>query len=231
MTEEGRTGPDVARADVGLVAVAQWSAAGPKAQRAIADAAIDAWNQVGWPDGLVSHWCLLGTDERSVLHYIQSAGEDAARRFVSTGKAAWTQAAESAVPEFHRHGVTCYRVYRGRFFTPAPEAPGCVVAVRREFDGPDPQRARAWVDAMFAATGEDAPLPGMIAAHMHVSFDGVRVLNFAQWTSEQAHQALVDSAPKRVTGNPALQRVEAWSGLEHTTMHRFRPYRYVEAAT
>lgn len=55
------------------------------------------------------------------------------------------------------------------------------------------------------------------------------MLNFAQWTSEQAHQALVDSTPERVASNSALRRVEeTWPGLKHTTVSRYRPYRYVE---
>ncbi|MQA12262.1 MAG: hypothetical protein GEU98_27770 [Pseudonocardiaceae bacterium] len=153
------------------------------------------------------------TDGRTVLHYIQSTDENAVRRFVSTGKAAWTRAVEDAAPPFQRHGVVGYQVYRGRYFTDDAQAPGCVVAVRREFDDPDPRRTRAWVDAMFAATGDAAPLPGMIAAHMHVSIDGSRVLNFAQWTSEQAHQALVSDTPQRMAANPALRRLEeAWPG-------------------
>jgi hypothetical protein len=228
---ESRTVPEVTRSDVGMVAVAEWSTDTQARQRAVADAAIEAWNHMEWPEGLLSHACLLGTDGRTVMHYIQSADEEAARWFVSSGKVAWTRAVEDAAPPFQRHGVVGYRVYRGQYFTVSTSAPGCVVAVRREFDGPDPQRARAWVDAMFAATGDAAPLPGMIAAHMHVSVDGSRVLNLAQWTSEQAHQALVDGASDRMAENPALRQLEkAWPGLEHTTIRRNRPYRYVERA-
>src|SRR5262245_16671502 len=78
----GRTAADVTRSDVGLVAIAEWRAALPAQQQAVADAALDAWNQVEWPEGLLSHWCLLGADGHSVLHYIQSVGEDAIRGFV-----------------------------------------------------------------------------------------------------------------------------------------------------
>jgi hypothetical protein len=228
VNERGRTVAEVTRPDVGLVAVAEWSTARPR-QQAVADAALDAWKRVGWPAGLLSHWCLLGADESSVLHYIQSADEQAVRRFVATGKPEWARAVADAEPPFQRHGVVGYQVYRGRYFAASPEVPGCVVTIKREFDGADPARARAWVDAMFAATGDDTPFPGAIAAHMHVSVDGARVLNFAQWTSEQAHQALVESTPRRLAGNRAWRRAEeSWPRLERTTMRRYRPYRYVE---
>lgn len=197
-----RTTPDVTRSDVRLVHVTECEAAH-------LDAVLDAWNQAPWPPGLLSRWCLLGEDGDSVLTYLQSADETA------THPSRWD-------------GTIEYQVYRGRCFT-TPRTPGCVVAIQREFDGPDLLRARAWVDAMFAATGDDPPLPGLIAAHMHVSTDGARVLNLTQWASAEAHQALLDSTAPRLAANPEWRQVEeAWPGLERTTVRRYRPYRYAE---
>ncbi|MER5462799.1 hypothetical protein ABT010_19370 [Streptomyces sp. NPDC002668] len=55
-----------------------------------------------------------------------------------------------------------------------------------EFDGPDTEPQRAWVDGVFEALGtEPHPHPGGIAGHFQVSADGTRVLNCAEWESAE----------------------------------------------
>lgn len=36
-------------------------------------------------------------------------------------------------------------------------------------------------------TKDVAPMPGSIAAHFHISTDGTRLFNYAEWTDAQAH--------------------------------------------
>ncbi len=51
-------------------------------------------------------------------------------------------------------------------------------------DRPDPARQRDWTDAVFEALGNDIRTSeGGIAGHVHVSTDGTRVLNDAEWES------------------------------------------------
>ena len=85
-----------------------------------------------------------------------------------------------------------YRRYRSGTRPDAPE-PGCIVAVSVEFDGPDEARQRAWVDAVFdALASEPEPPAGGIGAHFHVSTDGTRVLNYAEWVDEASHVAALE---------------------------------------
>ncbi|MEG8181009.1 antibiotic biosynthesis monooxygenase [Nocardia terpenica] len=56
-----------------------------------------------------------------------------------------------------------------------------------------PDRQRALADLLVAATEKVIRhSPGFISANIHVSTDGVRVVNYAQWESPQAMQAMLD---------------------------------------
>ncbi|MYR63195.1 antibiotic biosynthesis monooxygenase, partial [Streptomyces sp. SID625] len=99
----------------------------------------------------------------------------------------------------------------------------CLVVVDVEFDGPDPERQRAWVDAVFEALeGDPAPHPGGIAAHFHLSTDGRRVLNYAEWESAEAHRAAL-AAPGDGVGSATARwkRVQTWPGVRSSTVSRY----------
>jgi len=101
--------------------------------------------------------------------------------------------------------------------------PGCVVIVEVEFEGPDPQRQRAWVDAVFEALeSEPAPHPGGIAAHFHLGTDGTRVLNYAEWETAQAHiDALAAPGDGVGSATELWKRVQNWPGVKSSTVSRY----------
>jgi hypothetical protein len=220
--------PDLNRTDVGLVVVGEWALPAPERQRAAADAAILAWDSVPWPPGLLSHSVLLGTDGGTVLHYQQWSGEHACREFVGTARRAWVRVVDDAVAGIDRRGVVGYLPPRSHVFA-TNQVPGCIVVISREFVGPDLARARRWVEAMFDVPGGVAPQRGLLSAHLHVSTDGARALNYAQWTTEDAHRELVDSTPDRIAESPPMRQVETWPGLTRTTVVRYHPHRSVAA--
>ncbi len=216
--------PDVACPDAGLALAGEWSTSGPEHQRRAADAALAAWQATGWPAGLLAHTCLLGQDGRSVLHYTQWAGENAARAFAGTGKPGWIRAVDGAVYGIEHRKVTAYQLYRNT--TPAPGSPpaGCLVTVTIDFGTPDAQRQRDWVDNVFAAAGTDSPAPaaGMLAAHFHISVDGTRVLNLAEWTTAQAHRDAIAAPAKRFHA-----AVRQFPGVAGSAVQRYTPYRRI----
>ncbi|WP_292988967.1 antibiotic biosynthesis monooxygenase family protein [Mycobacterium sp.] len=54
-----------------------------------------------------------------------------------------------------------------------------------------PERARELADLLTAATDEVMQhIDGFISANIHVSTDGTRVVNYAQWRSAEAMQAM-----------------------------------------
>ncbi|MFI5608556.1 antibiotic biosynthesis monooxygenase [Amycolatopsis sp. NPDC051903] len=114
-----------------------------------------------------------------------------------------------------------YRLYRSARRPEAPP-PGCVVLVSVRFDGPDEARLRAWVDLVFEALADSDPHPGGLGAHFHLSADGTRVANYAEWTSEAAHLDALGSTGV-VGSSPKFALVQAFPGVAGSTVRRFRP--------
>lgn len=62
-----------------------------------------------------------------------------------------------------------------------------------------PERQRELAGLLITATEEVMQhLPGFVAANIHVSADGVRVVNYAQWETAEAFQAML--------GNPEAKK-------------------------
>ncbi|GCE49783.1 quinol monooxygenase YgiN [Thermosporothrix hazakensis] len=55
-----------------------------------------------------------------------------------------------------------------------------------------PERQQELIDLLIQATEEViCKLPGFISANIHKSFDGVRVINYAQWKDKAAFEAFL----------------------------------------
>jgi heme-degrading monooxygenase HmoA len=61
-----------------------------------------------------------------------------------------------------------------------------------------PERASELAELLRVATEEKMRfVPGFISANIHVSTDGTRVVNYAQWQSAEAYQAMFDDPKAR----------------------------------
>ncbi|MDT0343141.1 nitroreductase/quinone reductase family protein [Streptomyces litchfieldiae] len=199
--------PDITRPGVGAVLVGE----GSGADGAGAGAVVAALANGPWPAGLLAFGVLRTGDGERELTYGQWTDAEAGRAFMERFTAA---------------EQTAYELYRSGAREHAP-APGCVVVVAVEFDGPDRERQQRWVDAVFEALDAEAeaePHPGGISAHFHVSADGTRVLNYAEWTDEEAHRAALASP----ADSPAWRRVRDFPGVVAGEVTRYRPVETVE---
>ncbi|QQQ79817.1 antibiotic biosynthesis monooxygenase [Saccharothrix sp. 6-C] len=127
----------------------------------------------------------------------------------------WSGAVEAA------DGAVAYRRYRSGAEVGADREVGCVVLVSVRLDRPGV--AEEWVDLVFAAlAAEERPHPGGISAHFHVSLDGLRVLNYAEWTSAEAHEEAMAAGGGSVGRSAAWQRVHSFTGLTGSDVRRYR---------
>ncbi|MFE7513139.1 antibiotic biosynthesis monooxygenase [Streptomyces sp. NPDC057540] len=205
--------PDLHRPGVGAVLVSTWRVGTPERQRAAVEAIRTAWESRPWPDlGLLSYSVLAGTDGDTLLHYSQWTAQGAYDAFVRTYRDDRNAEIDAAVPgiervELRRYGPIHRSTARGT--TSTGELPGVVVIVEADFAGAGDGVREEWVDRLFAALDEDAetrPAPGGISGQFHLSTDGARVLNYAEWESERAHEEwLTDDAPPS----------EAWKRVQH----------------
>lgn len=200
--------PDLTRLDSQLVLAGLWTAGTPATQHAAADAALARWEQQPLPAAALSHTCLLGDDGAAIFHYSQWADEEGVEEL-------------PVIRGIVADSFTKYRLYRTMTAASAV-ASGCVVIVSVTFDGPDEKRLRRWVDAVFDAVAADPATAGGLAGHFHVSVDGTRVLNFAEWTDAVSHQRALDRVP-----GPKWQSVREFPGIVSADVKRFRPYRSV----
>ncbi|MFI8765920.1 antibiotic biosynthesis monooxygenase [Streptomyces sp. NPDC053792] len=209
--------PDLHRPGVGAVLVSTWKVGTPERQRAAVEAIRTAWESRAWPDlGLLSYSVAIGTDGDTLLHYSQWTEQQAYDDFVRTYRDDRNAEIDAAVPGIERVELRRYApIHRSavRGGTGTGELPGVVVVVEADFDGPGAGQREDWVDTVFAALDEDAATrsaSGGISAQFHLSTDGGRVLNYAEWESGQAHaewsadDARLSEAWKRVHHHPGL---------------------------
>ncbi|GGY19256.1 antibiotic biosynthesis monooxygenase [Streptomyces anulatus] len=220
--------PDPTRADARLAKASTWNVGTQRRQREAVDAIRKAWENREWPHpGLLSYSVYAGEDGATLLHYSQWTGEQAYQDFVREGRDIRNAEIDAAVPGIERLELRTYELYRsGLRAAGDTRETGCLVIVEAEFDGPDPARQRAWVDTVFEALGEEADLPaGGIAAYFHVSTDGTRVINYAEWESAEHHIAAL-AAPGDGVGSPSphWERVHHYPGMTGGGgVHRYTP--------
>ncbi|WP_262062013.1 antibiotic biosynthesis monooxygenase [Streptomyces sp. STR69] len=228
MTRRTDSHPDLSDPRVGAPFFSTWCVGTGLRQRQTVEAVAGAWERRPWPaDDLLGHHLYTGHDTSTVLHYSQWVSEQAYEAFAKTRRQELVDEIDTAVPGIERLGPGRYGHYRSGGLTDrggrGGRVPGCVVIVDVEFEGPDPDRQRAWVDAVFEALeNEPAPHPGGIAAHFHLSTDGTRVLNYAEWDSPQSHiEALAAPGAGIGSATAQWQRVQTWPGLKSTTVSRY----------
>ncbi|ONI86736.1 hypothetical protein ALI22I_24290 [Saccharothrix sp. ALI-22-I] len=149
------------------------------------------------PDGLLDVRWLESLDDGGIVTYSQ-----------------WSGPAEV-------DGAVAYRRYRSGVMADPERPVGCVVLVEAEFDRPDV--AEEWIDLVFAALAdEEVPHPGGISATFHVSEDGMRMLNYAEWTSAEAHEDALARGNGAVGLSAVWQRVQSFPGLKGGGVRRYR---------
>ncbi|MFE7336823.1 antibiotic biosynthesis monooxygenase [Streptomyces griseus] len=227
MTTHFTDRPDPARTDARIAKASTWNVGTPQRQREAVDAIRKTWESREWPHpGLLSYNVHAGEDGATLLHYSQWTGEQAFQEYVREVRDGRNAEIDAAVPGIERLALHTYELYRsGPRAEGDTRETGCVVIVDVEFDGPDPDRQRAWVDAVFEALGEEVELPaGGIAAHFHTSADGTRVLNYAEWESAEHHIAAL-AAPGEAVGSPSplWERVQKYPGMTGGGVNRYTP--------
>lgn len=205
--------PDPARTDAAIVSSGEWAVGALDRLPVVAAAITAAWQTMTWPAGLLSYAVYVDTDGDLIRDYAQ-----------------WTDAAAADAfgPVRHdrlgieRRDETTYHRYRGGR-SDAGRAPGAVVGVRVDTDSDT--LSRAWVDAVFEALDRDRGLPdGGMGAFFHISTDGRRVLNYAEWASAAAHRQAMAANGRGISSGPWWDKVQNMPGVRPQSVTRFHLY-------
>ncbi|MFI1012154.1 antibiotic biosynthesis monooxygenase [Streptomyces sp. NPDC020965] len=225
--------PDLGRSGVGVVKVSTWDVGTPERQHATVDAIATAWGSRRWPAvGLLSYTVHIGEDGRTLLHYSQWADEEAYQKFFRGYRDERNAEIDAAVPGIDRVGIHGYELYRGGVPEGDGRVPGAVVIVEVEFEGPDRERQRAWVDQVLTAlaadeksgAGRGGPRDAGISGWFHLGVDGDRVLNYAEWETADAHRAALAAPGEGIGGDgPEWAAVHAFPGVTGRRVTRYTP--------
>ncbi|MFF1511360.1 antibiotic biosynthesis monooxygenase [Streptomyces sp. NPDC058326] len=220
--------PDFHRPGVGAVLASTWRVGTPERQRAAVEAVRGVWQSREWPDpGLLAYTVYTGNDGDTLLHYSQWTTEQAFEDFVRTHRDDRNAEIDAAVPGIERVVLHRYAPpYRSAVLDDrsARTLPGALAVVEVDFEGPDEARQKGWVDAVFAAMDDEEgkrPARGGIGAHFHLSTDGTRVLNLAEWEDERAHAEWLAADASEV--GEAWARVRGYPGLTGSRVRRYTP--------
>jgi Antibiotic biosynthesis monooxygenase len=221
--------PDVARPDATTVTISQWDEQSPIDQRARADRALDDRATSPWPEGLLSTSCFLSTGpvERVGLLAETSTHDDRPGQLQVVRYEQWSSGVHDAATALDQSGVATYRLYRSHLSGDrdgSSAGPRCVVLVTIDFADDVDEPARRWVDSVIAAIeAEPEPIPGLVAGHFHLSEDRRRVVNYAEWTSEQAYDLALGSGPPGIaqTDLPEWRLVWEAPGVLANTAARY----------
>ncbi len=152
------------------------------------DRLADIWDAVALPSWVRTLRFYKSVDETTCLMYAECEPEHTLAPLVQQLPAGYSG---RRLSEFIHEGTV--------LVDPTPSgahqsAPGPVVVVA-SFDVDGPERQRAVVDSVVQRISESSvsDQEGLISADLYTSVDGTRVLNFATWTTDDAHERFLMS--------------------------------------
>jgi hypothetical protein len=180
---------------------------------ATSDALVERWRGADRPPGLLSVSCYLNTDEDTVLTYVQCADADSYRT------------ASRSLPGIAALAQVEYRLRRSVVLEEGAGEPGCMIIATFDVDGPERQERiiDSLADTIERASGTHHR--GMLTANFHASVDGTRVLNYAEWTTDEAHVAFLSSATRQAT----LRTSNSLPGVRPIGFRRYHLYRSISS--
>ncbi|MEV6671931.1 hypothetical protein [Streptomyces sp. NPDC051162] len=159
---------DIIRPDTGTFLLSRWGTGNPERTRLAAEAVAEEWAGRAKPDGLLAQHMYLDVDGTGILHYAQWRSDEEHLEFARALRPAVISRVDRFVPGIERPGLSRTRLHRSVVLD--AERPAAALAVR-------------------TLTGPDAgPQPGVLAAHVHVTTDGSRAIELAEWADGAAER-------------------------------------------
>ncbi|MBN9663332.1 MAG: antibiotic biosynthesis monooxygenase [Acidobacteria bacterium] len=219
-----RTRPNLMRPECGVVVVSEWNVESPERQSSTVEAYAEAWDSGTWPAGLLTCNLLRSNDGREIVVYGQWISEAHYYAAIESHIRPRLAEVDRAVPGIHRQAPDFFHLHRSRI-RDTSIFPGCIVLITFEFENPDSERQKSFISTVFRTV--DATLeqpPGALGGHFHISTDALRVLNYAEWATEEDHRRAVDGTGQgRIGSGPGWEAVNGFPGLKAARFRRYAP--------
>lgn len=186
-----------------------------------AQAILNNLSENRFPENLISVNAYLGNDHKSIFLYWQWRDELQAEQQLILDKI--KQDLSLATGKINN----AFYLYRS--IGESKEIPGCIVLAYQEFE--NPTVIKHWIDTVVEAVLSDEPKKdtGGLSGHFHISTDNTSMLNYAEWRSAAAHQAVLDNANNGTIGSSeAWKKVAEINGLKgRGTAERYTFYKSI----
>ena len=225
MTRRTAVHPELTDSRAGAPLFSTWRVGTPERQRATVEAIAATWVSRPWPaGGLRGYYVYAGHDGTTLMHHSRWTGEREYEDFVVAHRQRRVDEIDEAVPGIERVGLGRYRRYRSLERAAGDvRTPGMIVVIEIGFEKAAAGRRGDWVDLVLdALAGDPDGNPGLISAHFHLSGDGTKVLNYAEWESGEAYDKAL-AAPGEGVGSPTgeWERIRTYPGLTGFTGSRY----------
>lgn len=221
MTESMNETPVIGHPDAGLILISYWSVDSPARQREAAALAMDLWDDVAWPKGLLSHHVFGGHDGKTVVNYAQWRDNRDFDGYLSSDQPDRAHRIEDHPAGITRESIDRFRLYRRMAGTAPGAVPTCFVLVT--FDVEPSANAEKLVDTIISAARSPATPQsdnrGNIASHFHINQEATKVVNVAEFTDAQSHENLVQSGLQ--DNSPVIKAISDFNGAKVRNFQRF----------
>lgn len=211
--------PRMDRADAQVALVSRRHVGGRAQQKTAVKAAAAYWRNLPLPPDFRSVNFFESVDGENVMTVAQWAGEESFDAFFR-GRQFFSLPGVETAADAGRLRPEQYRLYRSRVGEEKGEA---VCVVVPTFDVEGPERQRRAVDVLLDGPLRE-PFPGLKAMHFHLSTDGSRVLNYAEWTDQEAHEEFLRSA----TSRKAFETLHTVAGVRGLAGRRYLLHQRLE---
>ncbi|MEU1672189.1 antibiotic biosynthesis monooxygenase [Streptomyces roseifaciens] len=165
--------------DTGITFISRWITGSAERTRAAADALLEV-SAADAPEVQLATHVFEDVDGAGLFIYGQWTSAEDHLAFVREGRSERVARIDARVPGIERPGLERTHLYRSAVVGADGEADLFVVTSHDTGGGPGEQRA--WADARAAALA-DAGHEGLLAAHFHLTVDGERAVEVAEWSA------------------------------------------------
>lgn len=196
-----RTLPWPAHHQSSMIILDRWNAEKPEVQCQIADKILEEWAGRELPVGFDSVTCFTSSRGDTVISCQQWSDPTS----TGNGQQRRTDAGVSAGPDSTQEFVH-FRSFAHQ------DSAGTECFVFVTFDFETTERALRWLQLLrLAFAPAEEPVPGCISRKLFLSADGLTVLNYSEWESEDDHRTSIEAPPT----SRAWQRLESFEGMSH----------------
>ncbi|MFR9724981.1 antibiotic biosynthesis monooxygenase [Streptomyces sp. MS19] len=151
----------------GTALISEWLTGTPDRSRTAADAVADEWAAAEAPPGRLAQHVFLSAEGDRLLFHAQWTGDDAHLAWARARRGEVVSRVDTLVPGIERPGLARTRLRRSVVHDAA--SPAATLVLTRT--------------AAAEAERLAAPVPGLLAAHVHVTPDGERALVITEWAT------------------------------------------------